>query len=485
MMTSMFAVEQRVSTPVPFSFDHILRLQESTTGSVLLPDHPEFESAWQPWSIGVLHQPFVIVMAETTEDIVDAVTFARDFDLPVSVQATGHGAQVANIGGMHINTSRMTGVAIDAEAQTARVEAGAKWAHVLPEAQKFGLAPLSGSTTDIGVVGYSLGGGTGWLARKYGFAADHILAMDVVTANGELIRVSADSNPDLFWSMRGGGGNFGVVTAMEFRLFPHTDFFGGSVFYPLSEARQVFAAYSEWIETLPSDVTTSIAIFRFPPVPFVPEPLQGKEVIKIAAVAVCDNGEELIAPMRSITTPLLDGFARMPFSMIDIVSGDPNDPMPVMANSMTFDEITPECLDEIMRLIGPGARTPILGMELRFIRGAAEIVGKRANAANRVGGSFMLFAVGVPFTPEMGMALQAALAELKTAMTPFSTGKTFLNFLDGSDSASERTVDAFSLETYSYLARVKAKHDPTNRFRFNQNILPDFSSMKLNWHLAR
>jgi UDP-N-acetylenolpyruvoylglucosamine reductase len=485
MMTSMFAVEQRLSVSVPFSSDHIARLQRSTTGSVLLPDHPEFEAAWQPWSIGVVHQPFVIVMAETAEDIVDAVTFARDFDLPVSVQATGHGAHVANIGGMHINTSRMTGVTIDADAQTARVEAGAKWSHVLPEAQKFGLAPLSGSTSDVGVVGYSLGGGTGWLARKYGFAADHILAMDVVTATGEFIRVSADSNPDLFWAMRGGSGNFGIVTAMEFRLFPHADFFGGSVFYPLTEAPQVFAAYNEWIETLPSDVTASIAIFRFPPVPFIPEPLQGAEVIKIAAVAVCENGEELIAPMRSITTPLMDGFARMPFSMIDMVSGDPTDPTPVMATSMTFEEITPECLDEIMRIFGPGAQTPILGMELRFIRGAAEVTDVRANAANRVGGSFILFAVGVPFTPEMGVALQASLAELKAAMAPFSTGKTFLNFLEGSDSTADRTADAFSLETYSYLARVKAKHDPTNRFRFNRNIQPDFSSMQLNWHLAR
>ncbi|CAN5705852.1 FAD-binding oxidoreductase [soil metagenome] len=484
-MISMFAVETRFPDVLPFTLDDVSKLQESMTGSILLPDHPDFEAAWQPWSIGAIHQPFLIAVTETASDIMVAVRFARDFDLPVGVQATGHGAQVPVTGGILINTSRMIGVVVDADAQTARVEAGAKWAHVLPDAQKFGLAPLSGSTTDVGVVGYSLGGGLGWMARKYGFAADHILAMDVVTANGELIRVSADSFPDLFWAMRGGSGNFGIVTAMEFRLFPVETFFGGSIFYPLSEGRAIFAAYDKWIETLPEDVTASIAIFRFPPLPFLPEPLQGQDVVKISAVAICDEGEELVAPMRSIMTPLMDGFARMPFSMIDMVSGDPTDPMPIMATSMTFDEITPECLDEIMRLTGPGAQTTILAMELRFIRGAAEFAGNRANAANRVGGSFLLFAAGIPFNPEMGIAIQASLAEFKAAMAPFSTGKTFLNFLEGSKSGPERTADAFSPETYSYLARVKAKYDPTNRFRFNQNILPDFSSMKLNWHLAR
>jgi len=476
MMTSTFAVESRPQ--IPFSMADFLRLRESVNGSVLLPDDDGFEAAWQPWTISTIHQPALIVIAETATDIVDAVSFASDFELPVSVQATGHGVQTPNIGGIHINTSRMTGVSVDAEKQTARIEAGAKWSHVLPEAQKHGLATLSGSTTDVGVVGYTLGGGTGWMARKYGFAADHVISMDIVTANGELIRVSADSYPDLFWSMRGGGGNFGVVTAMEFRLFPHADFFGGSIFYPLAKAREVFAAYSEWIETLPDDVTTAISIFRFPPLPFLPEPLQSEDVVRISAVAICDNGEELIAPIRSITTPLVDGFARMPFSMIDLVSADPIDPMPIMTASMTFDEIDPDCFEEMMRLAGPGASTPLLAFELRFIRGAAEKAGKRANAANRVGGSFLLFAAGMPATPMSDEALETALQELRQALGPFSTGKTFLNFLDHHEPAARRTADAFPLETYIHLARTKVKYDPTNRFRFNRNIAPELGMSK-------
>jgi hypothetical protein len=219
-------------------------------------------------------------------------------------------------------------------------------------------------------------------------------------------------------------------------------------------------------------VTAGIAIFRFPPVPFLPEPLQGVDVIKISAVAVCDDGEALIAPMRSLMTPITDSFARMPFSMIDMVSGDPTDPMPIMGTSMAFDAITPECFEELMRIAGPGVDTPVLAFELRYIGGAAEKNGMRANAANRVGGSFVLFAAGMPMTPEMGEALGKALRETRRALLPFSNGKTFLNFISHSEQGDDRTMDAYTLETYIHLGRTKLKYDPTNRFRFNRNIIP-------------
>jgi UDP-N-acetylenolpyruvoylglucosamine reductase len=472
-MTPVYAFETQFSTAASFSKLDVTKLQEAVRGSVLLPDHADFADAARAWSIGPEHKPAVIVIAETAQDIVAAVAFARDFDMPVSVQATGHGIQVANAGGLHINTARMTGVTIDAEAQTARVEAGAKWAHVIPAAHEFGLATLNGSTSDVGVVGYSLGGGTGWLARKYGFAADHVVSMDVVLANGELIKVSPESNPDLFWAMRGGGGNFGVVTAMEFRLFPHPTFYGGGVYYPIDDAKAIFAAYGEWIETLPEDVTASIAIFRFPPLPFIPEPLRGRATIRIAAVAVCENGEELIAPMRSLGTALVDSFGEYPYTAIDLVSADPVDPMPVWETSMTFEEFPQEAADALLSVNGPEVESPLAMIEIRYIRGAADHAGKRANAANRAGGSFILFALGVVFAPEAEAALKAAGATLHAALRPWATGKTFLNFIGHCEPSAERTMDAYTLETYIHLARTKKKYDPTNRFRFNRNIAPD------------
>lgn len=477
-MTPVFALDTQFSTTVPFTKIDVSKLQESVRGSVLLPGHADFAAAWQPWSIGPEHKPALIVIAETAQDIVAAVSFARDFDLPVSVQATGHGVQVPNVGGVHINTARMTGVTIDPEARTARVEAGAKWAHVVPEAHKYGLAPLNGSTTDVGVVGYSLGGGTGWMARKYGFAADHIISMDVVTANGELLQVNQQTNPDLFWAMRGGSSNFGVVTSMVFSLFPHETFFGGGVYYPLTEAKTVFAAYGEWIETLPEEVTASITIFRFPPLPFIPEPLQGQNVVRVAAVALGDNGEELIAPMRSLATPLLDSFGQYPYTAIDLVSADPIDPMPVWETSMMFDEFPEEAVEALLAVNGPDVETPLVMLEIRYIRGAADRAGKRANAANRVGGSFILFTLGVPFNPEVHAALKATGTALHAAMRPYATGKTFLNFIGHCEPGAERTSDAYSLETYIHLARTKTKYDPTNRFRFNRNIVPELGKSK-------
>ncbi len=474
-MTLTVATTQ-ISTSSFSKFD-IAKLQEALRGSVLLPEHTDYRDAVSNWIIGLEHQPAIVVLAETAQDIAEAVRFAVAFDLPISVQATGHGVQVANVAGLHINTSRMTGVSIDAERRIARVEAGAKWAHVIPMAHEHGLAPLNGSTSDVGVVGYSLGGGTGWMARKYGFAADRITRIELVTANGEQIVADTATNPDLFWAMRGGGGNFGVVTALEFELLPVADFFGGSVFYPLEAAREVFAAYGEWTETLPDDVTASIAIFRFPPLPFLPEPLQGKAVVRIAAVALGEQGEALVAPIRNIVTPVMDVFAQMPYTMIDIVSSDPVDPMPLADTTMNFDEFGPDAVDSLLRVADAGIDTPVMMIEVRYLRGAGEQAPQRSSAANRNAGNYALFAGGVVMSPEMGVALQAELAGLRAAMAPHSNGRVFLNFLGQAEPETARTMQAFTLEHHIHLSRIKAKFDPDNRFRFNRNIAPDAATL--------
>ncbi len=474
-MTLAVATTQ-ISTRSFSKFD-IAKLQEALRGSVLLPEHPDYRDAISSWTIGFEHQPAIVVLAETAQDIAEAVRFAGAFDLPISVQATGHGTQVANVAGLHINTSRMTGVSIDPERRIARVEAGAKWAHVIPMAHEHGLAPLNGSTSDVGVVGYSLGGGTGWMARKYGFAADRITRIELVTANGEQIVASAETNPDLFWAMRGGGGNFGVVTALEFELLPVADFFGGAIFYPLEAAREVFAAYGEWTATLPDDVTASIGIFRLPPLPFLPEPLQGKAVVRIAAVSLGDEGEALVAPIRNIVTPVMDAFARMPYTMIDLVSSDPIDPMPTVETALNFDEFGPDAVDSLLRVAGAGIDTPVMMIEIRYLRGAGEKAPGRTSAANRSGGNYLLFAAGVAMSPELGAAIRADLNTLRREMTPHSNGAVFYNFLSQGEPEAERTMSAFTLEHYIHLARIKAKFDPENRFRFNRNITPDAATL--------
>jgi FAD/FMN-containing dehydrogenase len=470
MMTPVLASTMDVLSSVSFDKVAISRLQESMRGSVLLPGHEQFDAAWQTWIVGFQHSPAVIVLPESADDVVAAVSFANEHDLNVSIQGAAHGPTVPNIGGMLINTKRMQGVTVDPVARIARVEAGVKWLPVVQEAHKYGLAPLNGSSTDVGVVGYSLGGGTGWLARKYGFAADAIRSADVVTAEGYLIHVSPESHADLFWALRGGGGNFGVVVALEFELFPVPTFFGGAIFYPMAEAPEVFKKYARWTQTAPEEITSSIALFRFPPLPFLPEPLQGKEVVSIRATALGPNGEELVAPLRMMGTPIMDIFEERPYDQIDIVSSDPVDPMPHVATSAMLNELSPEAIASLMRVGGPETQNPLLMIEIRHIAGAATRKAIDSSVANRHDVPFLMFAAGVPMGPESTQALFSACDELDDALKPFASEKIFLNFQG--DTSAEGARNAYREEHYSRLQEIKAKYDPANRFRFNINIAP-------------
>jgi FAD/FMN-containing dehydrogenase len=472
MMTPVFASTSTIPSTFSSHDFAISRLQESIRGSVLTPDHADFAPAWSAWVANVQHSPGLVVLAETAQDVVAAVSFARDYELPVAVQATGHGAAAPIIGGVLVNTCRMKGYSVDPVKATARVEAGVKWSDIIEELHKYGLAGLNGSTTDVGIVGYTLGGGTGWFARKYGFAADQVVAADLVTAEGELLHVTAETYPDLFWAIRGGTGNFGIVTALEFGLIPVDNFFGGAIYYDLAEAPRIMKAYVEWVQTLPESVTSSISLMRFPAVPLVPEPLQGRNVVVIRAAGPVAGSEFLIEPMRKLGEPIVDTYGYYPYTAIDIVSTDPVDPLPEISSSYLLHSLTPEGIDSLLDVTGADADFPILMLEIRHIDGAARKASFDASAANRHDVPYMVLALGVPFVPEMVPALEAAHAQLAQTLAPMSTGHMFTNFVMFGDDAPGRTKLAYQPEVYARLQRIKAKYDPTNRFRFNRNIPP-------------
>jgi hypothetical protein len=399
------------------------------------------------------------------------VAFAHLFDLPVAVQGTGHGIPVHCDTGMLINTSRMQGVSIFPEHRLARVEAGVTWERVIPAAAEHGLAPLNGSSSGVGVIGYTLGGGHGWLGRKYGRAADRVVAADVVTATGELLHVSADSHPDLFWALRGGSGNFGIVTSLEFELVPVEEVFGGAVMYPLAEAPRVFDAYARWVGTLPDDITTSIAILRLPPVPTLPPPLQGAQLVVVRACAVGDprDAEAAIAPIRKLGTPVMDTFGVMPYTAIDAISMDPKESMPARATSMVLADLNAGSVESLLRAVGPGVESPLLSVELRDYR-RNDVATSDAGAGAQYGLS--LFAVGAAMGPEGTLVLDAGLAGLREAMRPYMTERAMLNFLGDGDVGPERTRACFTTEEFARLQAIKRRYDPQNRFRFNHNIAP-------------
>jgi hypothetical protein len=318
-------------------------------------------------------------------------------------------------------------------------------------------------------VGYTLGGGTGWLARQYGRAADRIVAADLVTADGNLIQVSEESHPDLFWAIHGGSSNFGIVTALEFGLVPVERVFGGSVMYPLEMAKEVFAAFNTWTASLPEGITATITIMRFPPLPFLPPMLQGVAAVIVRACAVGDlsAGEAVIEPMRRLGTPILDTFDTLPFSAIDAISMDPVDPLPAVGRTLTLPSLDEETVDALLAVAGPGIESPVLMFEIRHL---ATPGAEHRLAPDDV--AFSAYAVGITPAPEIKTAVEREMDKFGAALADYASSHVLLNFLGDGDVGEYRTRAAYTEADYLRLQEIKATYDPRNRFRFNHNIAP-------------
>src|SRR5215210_1677232 len=349
-------------------------LRAGLRGTAHAPGEEGYEEASRAWNLAAHQSPALVVVAGGVADVMAAVRFASEAGLGVGVMATGHGVGAACDGGVLINTSRMRRVRVDPVAQTARVEAGAWWTDLVHESQPHGLAGLMGSTSHVGIVGYTMGGGFGWLGRKYGFNAASMREADVVTADGELLRVSANEHPDLFWGLKGGGGNFGIVTSMEFDLYPVGTLYGGDLIYPVEKAAEVLGAYARWSAMVPEEMSTGVAFLNVPPLPALPEPLRGKSVIALRGCYCGESpgdGEELLRPVREeLGEPIMDTFGAMPFAAMDSISMDPVDPMGARQHSEMLGELSPEAIETLVEVAGAGSGSPLIMLELRQLGGA-------------------------------------------------------------------------------------------------------------------
>jgi hypothetical protein len=315
----------------------------------------------------VRHRPEVVVAAASAQDVVDAVLLARDKGLTVAVQATGHGARVP-ADGVLVTTRRMAGVRIDPVARTAVVEAGARWSAVIERAAVHGLAPLAGSSPGVGAVGYTLGGGIGLLGRTYGYAADHVTAFDVVTADGRLRHVTAETEPDLFWALRGGRAPVGVVTAMTIGLVPVPVVYGGGLHFDAADAEAVYAAFRELTAAAPETMTSSVGMVGLPPVEAIPEPLRGRHVLHVRLASTVPLDPALLAPLRAIGT-LADRVGEVPAAEVGSIYGDPDFPHAYVGDNVLLDALPTELLDAVRTLAGPGADVPCV-VDIRHLGGA-------------------------------------------------------------------------------------------------------------------
>ncbi|MFC4120014.1 FAD-binding oxidoreductase [Nonomuraea zeae] len=447
-------------------------LTRQITGPVLAPGDDRYDAERAGFQTARRHRPDLVVGATGPADVRAAVTYAGSRGLAVAVQATGHAsAAVAAEGGVLITTSRMSAVRMDAETRTAWVAAGTRWDQVIREAQPAGLAPLSGSAPHLGAVSYTLGGGLALLSRGYGYAADHVRRLEVVTADGRLRHVAHDSEPDLFWALRGGRDNFGVVTAMEIELFPVTTLYGGALVFPAGKAAEVFGAYLRWAATMPETMNSSVALISLPDVPAIPEPLRGRHTVHVriaCATGDPETGERLVAPLRAIGA-ISDTVGELAYAEAGSIYNDPVVPGAFEADTAMLGELDAAAVRAVLDLAGPHEPVPHI-VELRHLGGRLAHPPAVDNAVGNRDARYLFNVVSRLERADLA-EIRPAHARVIEAVAPWSTGGRFLNFMNGANGAA-RVPSAYDAAAYRRLTGIKAIYDPENIFRSNHNIPP-------------
>ena len=458
---------QRVA-PDPFE-----TLATDLDGILVRPGDPDWDTARQAWHLDVDQRPAAVVVAHTARDVVCVVDAARTHGLQVAPQSTGHNAApLGDLSGtILLKLHEMRQVQIDPDARVARIEGGALWEDVTTPAAEHGLAALAGSSPDVGVSGYTLGGGVSWLARSHGLSASSVVALEVVTADGRLRRVDEDHDPELFWALRGGGGSFGIVTALELRLYDISEVYAGVLFYPLERAEEVLQTWRRWVRTVPESVTSVGRILRFPPLPDLPPFLSGHSYVVVEATCQLDTAEagDLLAPLRELG-PAIDTFATIPMTALSALHMDPPGPTPGKGDGALITSLPEEAITSFVRVAGPGVDSPLLSVELRHLGGALRPGVTPGGAVTGFDADFLLFAVGITPTPESVQPVEESVTAVQYAMAPWTKG-CYLNF-------AERTKGGDTLwgaATHERLREVKAAYDPAQVIRSNHPVRPAVS----------
>ena len=404
-------------------------------------------------------RPAVVVVAESAADVAQAVRYARARGMRIAPQGTGHGAVPLEPLGdaMLLRTTRMRQVRIDPATRTARAEAGAVWADVTVPAGQHGLAALAGSSPDVGVTGYTLGGGLGWLARRYGLAANSVTAAELVTPGGDLVRADAGHEPDLFWAVRGGGGSIGVVTALEMRLYPVGELYAGDLFFPIARAAEVLHAWREWTATVPDEVTSLAHLLRFPPLPELPEPLRGRAfaIVEAAYLGDADAGAELTGPLRRLG-PERDTFAMIPAPALGQLNMDPGQPVPGQGDGAFLADFPAAAIDALIAVAGPDAGTPLATVEVRHLGGALARPVPGGGAQPSIDAGYLLYAAGATPTPDLAAAVRQHVQAVKDTLAPWHASYDYYNFEETPAPASAVLPPA----SYRRLQQIKAAYDP-------------------------
>jgi len=449
-------------------------LAENLDGTLLLPGSAGYDEARTLWNAMIDRRPAAIVECAGTQDAVRAVRFAAQHGVLLSICGAGHniaGNAVCD-GGLMISFKKMRGVEVDADARTVRVQPGATLGDIDAAAQVHGLAVPAGINSTTGIAGLTLGGGLGWLARKHGMTIDNLLAVEIVTAKGEVLRASADENADLFWGVRGAGANFGVVTSFEFRAHPiGPEILSGLVVHSLADAPQVLRRYRDAVANAPDEVTVWVVARKAPPLPFLPEEVHGSPVIILAAMYAGDMaaGEEALAAVRAIGDPIVDVIGPHPFigwqQAFDplLTPGERN-----YWKSHDFAELSDGLIDTVIDFVGR-IPDPLTEIFIGQLGGAQGRVADDATAYQGRSAAFLMNVHGRWSDPAKDDEVIGWCRELFAAAAPYATGEAYVNFMTGEE--GDRVESAYGA-SYERLVELKNRYDPGNLFRMNQNIRP-------------
>jgi FAD/FMN-containing dehydrogenase len=436
-----------------------------------LPGEPGYDASRVAWNLAVDQRPAAVALPRTAAEVTQVVRAAARAGLRVAPQSTGHNAAPLAVQGLDdvvlLRTSGMDLVVADPVRGIVRAEGGALWEPAVVAAAAHGSAVLHGSSPDVGITGYSLGGGIGWFARTLGLATNSITAVEVVTADGSLVRADAATNAELFWALRGGGGSFGVVTALEFRMYPIDTAYAGFLMWDIAQTEPVLREWAAWAPDAPDEVTTSFRVMRIPELPDLPDFLRGREIAIIdgAVLGSDERGEELLAGLRALR-PEVDTFARVPASSLVRLHMDPEGGAPVASDSAMLVGFPDAAVDAFLTEVGPGVATPLLMAELRQLGGALGRPHAGGGVLTHLDAEFAFFAGALAMDAESGAAGHAAAARLKEALAPFANGRQYLNF-------AENPVDvasAYPDRSWRQLSGIRSAVDPDGLFVANHPV---------------
>jgi FAD/FMN-containing dehydrogenase len=440
-------------------------------GTIATPADANWDEARAAWNLDADQRPAAVAIVKSADDVAAVARFAAESGLNIAAQGTGHGAgplAPALDGAILVKTQRMRGIESEPETQTARVEAGVLSAELGKAANEHGLVYMPGSSPDVGVTGFTLGGGLSWFGRRHGFACNRVTAIDVVSAEGEAKTVDAENDPDLFWALRGGGGGYALVTALHVGLLPLAEAYAGILIFPAELGADAVRAYRDWAAAAPEEFTSVVRFLTPPPIPDVPEPLRGTPLLTIdgAFIGNQEEGDELIAPLRALGEPIMDTFATMPTAGLGHIHMDPENPVPGIGDGMTLRELSDEAIDAWVGVAGVDSGSPLLLSELRHLGGALGRPAEDGGALEKIDAEWVLYSVGMPMTPELGEAIPAHINRIEETMAPWGGDGAYFNFSD-----RPKHVDhILPADVCARLREVKERWDPDNRIVANHAL---------------